>query len=45
MIDVAKIRGRMAELRVTQKDIAKELNLAAPTASQKTQPDSSAELG
>lgn len=35
MINIAKIRGRMAELKVTQKEIASELNLAAPTVSQK----------
>lgn len=35
MLNVSKIRGRMAELGVTQKEIAKEMNLAAPTVSQK----------
>lgn len=35
MLNVSKIRGRMAELGVTQKEIAKEMNLAAPTISQK----------
>ena len=35
MLNVSKIRGRMAELGVTQKEIAKEMNLAAPTVSKK----------
>ena len=35
MLNVAKIRGRMAELKITQKEIARELNLAGPTVSQK----------
>lgn len=35
MLNVAKVRGRMAELRITQKDIAKALGLAPPTVSQK----------
>lgn len=35
MLNVDKIRGRMSELRITQQDVAKALNLAAPTVSQK----------
>lgn len=35
MLNVDKIRGRMAELRITQKDVADALHIAAPTASQK----------
>lgn len=35
MLNVDKIRGRMAELRLTQKDVATALNIAVPTASQK----------
>lgn len=35
MLNVIKIRGRMAELNITQKDVATELNIAQSTASQK----------
>jgi len=35
MLNVDKVRGRMAELRLTQKDVAKALGIAVPTASQK----------
>ena len=35
MLNVSKIRGRMAELHITQKDVAAELNLAQATVSQK----------
>lgn len=35
MLNVDKIRGRMAELRLTQKDVAEALCIALPTASQK----------
>lgn len=35
MLNVAKIRGRMAELDITQKDVAVALDIAQPTASQK----------
>ena len=35
MVNSRKIKGRMAELGITQKDIADQLNLAAPTVSQK----------
>lgn len=35
MLNVDKIRGRMAELRLTQKDVANALGIAVPTASQK----------
>lgn len=35
VLNVDKIRGRMAELRITQKDVANELGLAIPTVSQK----------
>lgn len=35
MLNVDKVRGRMAELRLTQKDVAAALGLAAPTVSQK----------
>ena len=35
MLNVDKIRGRLAELRLTQKDVAKALDIALPTASQK----------
>lgn len=35
MLNVNKIRGRMAEMRLTQKDVAKALDIAVPTASQK----------
>lgn len=35
LLNVVKIRERMAELGVTQKDVAQFLGLAAPTVSQK----------
>lgn len=35
MVNSRKIKGRMAELGITQKDIADQLDLAAPTVSQK----------
>lgn len=35
MLNVAKVRGRLAELRLTQKDVAKALGIAPATASQK----------
>lgn len=35
MLNVAKVRGRMAELSLTQKDVAGALGIAVPTASQK----------
>lgn len=35
MLNIAKVRGRMAELNISQKDVAKALGIAAPTASQK----------
>lgn len=35
MLNVDKVKGRMAELRLTQKDVAKALGIAVPTASQK----------
>lgn len=35
MLNVPKVRGRMAELNLTQKDVAKALDIAASTASQK----------
>ena len=35
MINSNKIKGRMAELGFTQKDIAERLNIAPPTVSQK----------
>ncbi len=35
MLNVSKVRGRMAELNVTQKDVAAVLGIAVPTASQK----------
>ena len=35
MLNVNKIRGRLAELNLTQKDVANALGIAAPTASQK----------
>lgn len=35
MLNVAKVRGRMSELKVTQKDVAAALGIAVPTASQK----------
>lgn len=35
MINTNKIKGRMAELQITQKDVAKSLGLAQPTVNQK----------
>ena len=35
MINTNKIKGRMAELQLTQKDIARSLGIAQPTANQK----------
>lgn len=35
VLNVPKVRGRMAELDITQKDVATALNIAASTASQK----------
>lgn len=35
MLNINKIRGRMAELRLTQKDVAEALGIALPTANQK----------
>lgn len=35
VINTLKIKGRMVELGLTQKDVAKELKLAPPTVSQK----------
>lgn len=35
MINTNKIKGRMAELELTQKDVAKMLNIAQATANQK----------
>lgn len=35
MLNVNKVRGRMAELRITQKDVAEALGIAPSTASQK----------
>lgn len=35
MINTNKIKGRIAELGLTQKDISKALNIALPTANQK----------
>lgn len=35
MLNVDKVRGRMAELRLTQKDVALALGIAVSTASQK----------
>lgn len=35
MINTNKVKGRMAELRLTQKDIANSLGLAQPTVNQK----------
>lgn len=35
MLNVDKVRGRLAELRLTQKDVADALGIATPTASQK----------
>lgn len=35
MLNVSKIRGRMAELNISQKDVAEALGIAASTVSQK----------
>ncbi len=35
MINTNKIKGRMAELQLTQKDVAQALNLAQPSVNQK----------
>ena len=35
LINVSKIKGRLAELNLTQKDVAKALGIAPPTVSQK----------
>lgn len=35
VLNVNKVRGRMAELRITQKDVAEALGIAPSTASQK----------
>lgn len=35
MLNTNKIKGRMAELNLTQADVAKALNIATPTANQK----------
>ena len=35
LINTNKIKGRMAELQLTQKDIARSLGIAQPTANQK----------
>lgn len=35
MVNSSKIRGRIVELGLTQKDLAEELNLAVATVSQK----------
>lgn len=35
MLNVDKVRGRLAELRLTQKDVAAALGIAPATASQK----------
>lgn len=35
MINTNKIKGRMAELQITQKDVANSLGLAQPTINQK----------
>lgn len=35
MLNVDKVRGRMSELRITQSDVAKALDIAPSTASQK----------
>lgn len=35
MLNVDRVKGRMAELRLTQKDVAEALGIAVPTASQK----------
>lgn len=35
MINTNKIKGRMKELEITQRDVARELSLSPPTVSQK----------
>lgn len=35
MVNSNKIKGRMKELEITQADVARELNIAQPTANQK----------
>lgn len=35
MINTNKIKGRLVELGLTQKDVSKALNIAQPTANQK----------
>ena len=35
MVNSDKIKGRMRELKITQADVAKELNIAQPTVNQK----------
>lgn len=35
MVNTNKIKGRLAELGLTQKDVSKVLNIAQPTANQK----------
>lgn len=35
MINTKRIKGRMAEMGITQKDVAKRLGIAQPTANQK----------
>lgn len=35
MVNTNKIKGRLAELGLTQKDVAKVLNIAQPTVNQK----------
>ncbi len=35
MLNVNKIKGRLAEMNLTQKDVANALGIALPTASQK----------
>ena len=35
MINTNKLKGRMAELQITQRDVARSLGIAQPTANQK----------
>lgn len=35
MLNINKVKGRMAELGITQKDVAAALGISAPTVSQK----------
>ena len=35
MLNIAKVRGRMAELKLSQKDVAEALGISVSTASQK----------